>query len=238
MEKNISAIIVEDEEEAYILLENKLKEKCPQVQVLAICNDKAEAIDAVIKYKPQLVFLDIRLGPDNGLDILEDLSDYRFEIIVISGHQEYVQDVVRSNAIDFLNKPYKDDELQVAVERVRQKLNQQFPKTSKIIVPLANGSRKFVAISDIVYCKSDQNNTIIYTKNKKKITTFQALSTFTHQLPIEHFFQTHRQFTVNLNYVDSFHPDHGTHFIKLEFIDEPIKLARRKKAAFFNRFYG
>lgn len=238
MEKIINAIIVEDELEARIHLLNKIKERCPNVQVLAECKTKSEAVAAVIKHKPQLVFLDIKLGPDNGLDILEDLSDYRFEIIVISGHQEYVQDVVRSNAIDFLNKPYKDEELQVAVDRVRHKLDQTSPKTNKVIVKLASGTRKFIPLSDIVFCKAENEATSLYLKGGKKVTTFMALSTFTHQLPVHLFFQTHKQYTVNLEHVDSCKTENGNHFLKMFDHTEEVKLARLRKRDFFNRFYG
>ena len=58
MEKNINAIIVEDEEEARIHLRNKLKQNCPDVQILEECTSKSDAVKAFIKYKPQLVFLD------------------------------------------------------------------------------------------------------------------------------------------------------------------------------------
>ena len=205
---------------------------------MAECESKAQAISAFMKYRPQVVFLDIKLGPDNGLDILEDLSNYQFEIIVISGHQDYVRGVVRSNAIDFLYKPYKDEELIIAVDLLSQKLEHTFPKVNKVIVPLLSGGRRFIALSEIVYCKAENDATAIYLKDRKKVTTFQALSAFTHQLPVAKFFQVHKQYTVNLEYVEMCKTENGNHILKVAECNEEVKLARRRKRLFFNRYHG
>ena len=67
----IRAIIIDDEESGEQLLSKLIKRRHPEIRLLKPAFDLDEAIQAIDEQKPDLLFLDIRLGTDNGFDVLE-----------------------------------------------------------------------------------------------------------------------------------------------------------------------
>lgn len=78
-------------------------------------------LDAGSPDGPSCLVLDIRLSGENGLDFQERLSSngLTLPVILITGHGDIPMTVrgMRAGAIDFLPKPFDDDQLLLAVER-------------------------------------------------------------------------------------------------------------------------
>jgi len=66
----IKAIIVDDEPPSRRVLEGYLDEYCSNVKVTAAVGNVAEAVDAIKKLRPNLVFLDIEMPGDDGFQLL------------------------------------------------------------------------------------------------------------------------------------------------------------------------
>ena len=85
----ITAVIVDDEQDSRETLRRFTNKYCPQVSILADCENIEEARTAILKHKPQLVFLDIEMPRGNAFDLLEQWGEIDFEIIFITAFSQY-----------------------------------------------------------------------------------------------------------------------------------------------------
>ena len=98
----IKAIIIDDEMHCLKTLGILLKEYCPDVQVMEQCNDAETGLEAIKKFKPDLVFLDIEMPHMNGFEMLEQFSEIPFAVIFTTGYDQYAIKAFRFSALDYL----------------------------------------------------------------------------------------------------------------------------------------
>lgn len=78
----------------------------PNIEVVAQAEDAYAARDAIIKYKPDVMTLDVELPKMNGIDFLKKLMpQYPLPVIMISSLNDKVFDALDAGAVDFVNKP-------------------------------------------------------------------------------------------------------------------------------------
>ena len=98
----IRTIIVEDDSMHSKSLVRLLEENFSNVEILAVCNNVPEAVKEITAQKPQLVFLDVELGPYTGFDLLEMLENRNFEVIFTTAYQKYAVRAIKTSALDYL----------------------------------------------------------------------------------------------------------------------------------------
>ncbi|MFQ5584509.1 MAG: LytR/AlgR family response regulator transcription factor, partial [Calditrichia bacterium] len=116
----IRAIIVEDEQPAADRLMNFLKKE-GDVKVVGIYASGKEAAEQIDAITPDLVFLDIHLSDISGIDLLRLIS-HKPAIIFTTAYDQYAIQAFELRAVDYLLKPYSEERLNEAVERVREHL--------------------------------------------------------------------------------------------------------------------
>jgi len=145
----LSAIIVDDESLARRGLSLRL-EHIPTVDVVAECANGEEALLAITRFSPDLVFLDIQMPGLGGFDLIRRLqSDIMPMIIFVTAFDKYAVDAFRVHAIDYLLKPVDDARLNEAVERAltlrrRQETAQNKEKLVKLLMELTGTSASSV----------------------------------------------------------------------------------------------
>jgi two-component system, LytTR family, response regulator len=118
-EQKLRAIIVDDEELARRGIELRLA-KYPDVEVVAQCTNGREAIEAVRREQPDLMFLDIQMPGVSGLDVLARLPQESMPMIIfVTAFDRYALDAFDAQALDYLLKPINDTRFEQALERVR-----------------------------------------------------------------------------------------------------------------------
>ncbi len=115
----IRAIVIDDEKLYSEVICNYLKEYCSDVQVINTASSVKAGYTIIKRFKPDLVFLDIELGEGTGFDLLRMFDMITFKIIFVTAFSEHAMKAFRVNAIDYLLKTVKIDELKDAVERVK-----------------------------------------------------------------------------------------------------------------------
>ncbi|ALB46625.1 hypothetical protein CBE01nite_41890 [Clostridium beijerinckii] len=82
-----------------------------------------EAIDNIMRFKPDVLFLDIEMPEINGLQFAEIVNsiEYDCEIVFITAYNQYAINAFRVNAIDYLLKPIIVEELYSSIERVKKR---------------------------------------------------------------------------------------------------------------------
>jgi len=113
----LKTIIVDDESLARRGLSIRLQH-IPQVDVVAECRDGFEAIDAIIRHSPDLIFLDIQMPGMSGFDVIKQLQTDNMPLVIfVTAYDEYAVDAFKVHAIDYVLKPIDDDRLHEAIER-------------------------------------------------------------------------------------------------------------------------
>lgn len=116
------AIIVDDEELSIDLIKYLIKRYEVPVEVIGQASSGDEAVDIINKFKPDIVFLDIRMPVLNGLEVMEKIkvlqnSKTIFIVITAYDYFEYAQASLRLGAKDILLKPIEPELFLETVER-------------------------------------------------------------------------------------------------------------------------
>jgi len=212
--KTINAIIVDDELHARESLSSLLKIYCPSINILTTSATLEEARSATEELKPDLLFLDIAIGEDNGFDLVEALSPIDFQIIFITAFSEYALKAFQVNAIDYLLKPIDPALLKSAVEKVKKQGNahqiqeqlsnlvdsMHSQKPKKIAISSMEGVN-FIEVETIVHIIGSGNYSKFLLLNGRKITSSKSLKHYEKLLPKSTFFRCHQSNLINLDYV-------------------------------------
>src|SRR5215510_363911 len=114
----MKAIIVEDELNCSKTLSALLERYVQDVEVVKICKNGIEGIDAISTLSPDIVFLDVEMPKMNGFEMLEQLPSINFHLIFTTSYDQYAIKAFRFSAIDYLLKPIDKDDLKAAMEKV------------------------------------------------------------------------------------------------------------------------
>lgn len=78
----------------------------PNIEVVADVEDVYAARDAILKYKPDVMTLDVEMPRMNGIEFLKRLMpQYPLPVVMISALNNKVFDALEAGAVDFVNKP-------------------------------------------------------------------------------------------------------------------------------------
>lgn len=103
--RQIRVLVVEDSIVFRELLVRNLNED-PAITVVASAKDPFEARDAILKYHPDVMTLDLELPRMNGIEFLRKLMpQYPLPVVVISSLSDKVFDAMNAGAVDFVAKP-------------------------------------------------------------------------------------------------------------------------------------
>lgn len=245
----IKAIVIDDEIHCQETLGILLREFCPQIQLMELCSSAKQAMKAIEKFNPDLVFLDIEMPGMNGFEMLESLSQISFAVIFTTSYDQYAIKAIKFSALDYLLKPVDPDELKNAVKKVEEQrhlpLAEQFQILlkqingkntgfTKIAVPTAEGF-ELVPTDQVLYLEASDNYTHLFQKNKNKIIACRTLKEMEEQIqdfPI--FLQVHNSYMVNLNEVVKYIRGEGGYLVMSD--GSSVNVSRSRKEALLKLF--
>ncbi len=220
----VTAIIIDDEEHARLTLKRKLEDYCPEVEIIGMAGSADEGAELLAEQNPDLLLLDIAMPGQSGFELLERLrekKDLSFEIIFVTGFDNYAIDAISFCAIGYLLKPIQTEALirsvHNAVARVRERRasernrqlleNLRTPgrQSNKIGLPTDEGL-DFVAIREIIRCEGQQKLTRIYLSDREVVSSYN-IGEFVRLLEPYGFYQIHRSHLVNLNRIRKYNRD-------------------------------
>src|SRR5439155_20118951 len=115
----IRTIIVDDEPLASERL-RKLLAQQPDVEIVAECSDGREAIKAIKKESPDLVFLDVQMPEVDGFGVVSALNGGSVPaVIFVTAYDKFALRAFEVHALDYLLKPFDRDRFQSALNRAR-----------------------------------------------------------------------------------------------------------------------
>jgi len=234
----LKVIIVDDEENARLLLKQRLEKFHPEVEIKDLCSCAKDALISIIRHKPDLLFLDIKMPDMTGLEFFEDLKELNLPIqaIITTAHSEpvYFKKAIRLGLADYLLKPIIREELADALENVKLRITSRLhlQQVSNIVsvlkydnkIALSTGTSKiFVRSNSIVYATSDGKYSKLYFTNDQVENVMHGIGELAGLLPVLDFVRIDRFTLVNTTYVHKVSPrlkiiifEFNTHSVQLE----------------------
>ena len=208
----MKVLIVEDEQRAAQRLEKLVKEMDTSIEVL----DQLDSIESVLDWYenqtiPDLLFMDIHLADGSAFEIFNKIT-IKQPIIFTTAYDQYAIEAFKVNAIDYLMKPIKKEELQSA-------LNKQKTLRSKSAIDYAelarhlqkeqgNGLTRFlirmgstfktVEMADAFYFYTENKITFLISKDGKRYPIDFSLEKLEEELDPKAFYRINRQFIVSI----------------------------------------
>jgi len=218
----MKAFIVEDEplardELKYLLL------RTGQVEVIGEADEIRTALDEIRRTAPDLVFLDIHLDQENGLELAEQMLRWEKTpfIVFATAYDEYALKAFHVNALDYILKPFDEDRIRATLDKI-QKLSGlsashrhvgKVPATGSRLVPAPerklpishDGRITMVDIRQIAFIGTEERHVFVQTPDAKYIMD-TPLYELERKLEGYPFLRVHRGYLVNLNAVQEIEP--------------------------------
>ena len=241
---SLRAILVEDEANSREILRNYISKYCPNVILLGEAASIKEALALIENNELDLVFLDVEMPFGNAFDLLDQLPDRTFETVFVTAYDHYAKDALNNHAAYYLTKPINIDELINAVDYVEGVREKEASLEGEVLSAKANGVEgkltlpqqdgfQILNISEILYCKADDNYTEIYLLNKK-ILVSKTLKYIEDALTEYPFARVHKSFLVNVNEVVKYRKGKGGSVVMSN--GKEVMVSASKKKDFLSYF--
>jgi len=215
----LRVIIADDEQPA----RNKMKRlltKIDTVDLVHVAENGLDALEHIQSLKPDLVFLDIEMPGLSGLEVAESIDLEEMPAVVFAtAYSEHAIKAFELNAIDYLLKPFNEERLRAAVEKVennreatkldKEKLAEMLksdiaeeikvPFSNKVPIPTRD-RYKLVDYADVVCIEVEERSVRLYTKDRSYLLN-HTLDTFERKLPSDQFFRVNRSCIIGLKHV-------------------------------------
>ncbi|NOQ72581.1 MAG: response regulator [Crocinitomix sp.] len=233
-------VIIDDEKPARENLKTILNQFFPTLDVIGEADSVANGVELLSQVKADLVFLDINLFDGSGFNILQELEEIDFQVIFVTAYSQFAIRAFRVNALDYILKPINVDELKIAVNKAITSEMSNAPSPIQTIVASKTGIFKnerlaikendgirFVDITSILRCKSDNNYTEIHLLDGKKIISSKTLKDYSQILEDFDFLRIHQSHLVNTKKIKRIIKKDGL-FVEMD-NGELLQVSRRKK---------
>ncbi len=204
-------LIVDDEYLAREGLERQLR-NFPEIEIVGHCSNGPEALRAVNRLKPDVMFLDIQMPRLSGFEVVDLLGDDAPLVVFVTAYDQYALKAFEAHAVDYLLKPLDPLRLRKTINHLRQRFDLQKKQTQKMMrdragkSPLQHllirreGDMHIVDVSAILYIEARDDYIVIHTRSgsyKKK----QRLGILEERLDAALFRRLHRSYLVNLSFL-------------------------------------
>lgn len=214
-EAYLRVIIATAEESTLLELTGKLHNEA-DTEIIADAVDGFDAVEKIMRLRPNLVFLDVDLPGLNGFDVISNL-DYCPAVVFISALHHHAIRAFETNALDFLPKPICTDRVEMTLSRARAALavNREMtplaytpisrdPVKSGLSVPrlaVHKGKRVLLlSLKEIFYIKVENKLVFSFTADNNYLIN-RTITELDELLKGEGFFQINRATIINLEHL-------------------------------------
>ncbi|HEX6913550.1 MAG TPA: LytTR family DNA-binding domain-containing protein [Longimicrobium sp.] len=144
----IRTLVVDDEPLARRRLSRLLDEE-PGVEVVGVCASGHEAVEAIRRDRPDLVFLDVQMPELDGFGVLAQVgADQLPAVVFVTAYDRYALQAFEVHALDYLLKPYTPARLSAAVQRATRQLKAPHDDTARLAELLEHLDRERRALAE------------------------------------------------------------------------------------------
>ena len=206
----IKVMIIEDEPQIRKLL-CKIVEKQDGFEVVAEAGDFAGAVTEYTKYKADVVFADIDLNGESGLECVKVLLalDPKLKVVFATAHSEYMANAFEIYAFDYLVKPFNVERVVKTLKRIRdnhyeeekaQTRSEHLEQYKEKLLIKVKEQISFVDKKDIIMVERVESVTQIITKDETYRTSI-GLGEIEEKLSTKEFMRCHKSYIINLSMI-------------------------------------
>jgi two-component system response regulator LytT len=232
----LRVLVVDDEQLAREELCYQL-EQAGEIDIVGQAGNGIEALSAVDRLEPDLVFLDIQMPGLGGFEVARRLSDRGEDmpaLVFVTAYDQHAIEAFEVNAVDYLLKPVEAGRLEQALQRARRRvdaervgpvgpLNDQLERIVKMMagrqvrreqVALKVGERfMLVQAEEIIYASLADESINIVTGQVAGTSNYRTLDDLQARLDPEVFWRVHRSHLVNINKIKEIVPWFSRNYI-------------------------
>lgn len=196
-------IIVDDERLAREEFKSMLA-KHSQIEIVGEYKNTIEAEEALKTLKPELMFIDIQMPGETGLEFLERI-DFAPRTIFVTAYDEFAIKAFELNAYDYLLKPLDPTRLEEVINRIEEE--NKMPESVDSSETIKSGDKIlikdgdkvwFIKIDDIRYFESDGNYVKVFFNNFHPL-LLRSLNNLNERIDAKLFFRANRKYLINLD---------------------------------------
>lgn len=218
----MNILIIEDEPHTAQLLCDII-EKDRDFIVVKMIDSISDTIVYLNKHHQNidLIFMDINLTDGHSFEIFKHI-DISIPVVFCTSYDEYTMEAIKNNGIDYILKPFQDEEIYQALNKYKHLVNSiqskisSFPKTLDFKQPTTNYQDSFLTQqqekSVVVYTKDialfsiESEVVYIYTFDKKRLPVFKKMEYIESVCDPQLFFRINRQMLVNRSNIQAIEP--------------------------------
>lgn len=215
----IKVMLIDDEPEIRKLL-HKMVEKQADYQVVAESGDFAGAMADFARYKPDVVFMDIDLKGESGLECARVFTELnpKLKVIFATAHSEYMANAFEIYAFDYLVKPFNMARVAKTLDRIRSSMAENAPAKEalpdKVVKPEHYKNKLFIKgkeqvclldMEEIILVERLEGYTSIVTAGERYRTS-SSLSDIEEKLNTGEFMRCHKSYIINISKIVRIEP--------------------------------
>jgi DNA-binding LytR/AlgR family response regulator len=214
-------LIVEDEKAARERLTVMLQEISSDLEVIAATTSIRDTVDFFQQGgEPNLAFFDIQLTDGLSFEIFRQFP-VPVPVIFTTAYDQYLLEAFHTNAIDYLLKPIKRQELARALQKYRRLQTHFSPNLAPLMEHLQGkktylqriaaskgGAYVPVPVTDIAWFSTRHKITFLRTFSEEKLIVDKPLAALEDQLDPAVFRRVNRQYIVNIHAIRKVQPHH------------------------------
>ncbi|MEL6674782.1 MAG: LytTR family DNA-binding domain-containing protein [Bacteroidota bacterium] len=249
-------LIIEDELNAFEILQKRLAMQAPQARVIGHLRTIVDSINWFKAHpEPDLVFLDIELTDGQSFEIFKHVS-LRCPVIFTTAYDQYAIKAFTLNSLDYLLKPISEERLQQALdkyqhlketfaapalEQMQALLAQQKPRLRKRFLVSSGEKYHFIKAPEIAYFYSEDGVSFVRTLENRRHLLNDTLDSLEKELDPAAFFRINRKQIVQLDAIQTIH-EYFNHRFKLDLkaplSDHEFIVSRLRRTDFKNWLNG
>jgi two-component system, LytTR family, response regulator len=213
----MKALLIDDERLARNEL-RRLLANFPELEIAGEAANAKQAREQLAALKPDLLFLDVQMPGETGMELLESLEAPVPHVIFTTAYDEFAVKAFELNALDYLLKPVDPARLAAAMEKLRAKIagrvkgmatekdapRDRLAAEDKVFV--REGDRCwFVEVKSIRLLESEGNYTRVHFDGAHP-QLFRSLNAMEERLDPKYFFRANRRQIINLAWIDQIEP--------------------------------
>ena len=232
------ALLLDDERPVLEALQGKLNLFCPEVEVVALCQNVKEALKALDEEDIDVIFLDVNLNGESGFDLIDQWKgDDLPGLIFTTAHDEFAIQAIKHAALDYLLKPIDAEDL---VKAVRKAGDSRIPAqqasiaaaaskeaAKKLVIPTTEGMY-ILNVNEIVRCESSSNYTKFFLNNKTSVLASKTMKEYEALLRPAGFERVHKSHLVNLEMVSRYVSADGGYLLLHDGSTVPVSNRRKE----------
>ena len=215
--QQIKAIIADDEDQLRSYLKLRLFDVWPELVICGEARNGQEALELIDEYRPNIVFLDIRMPGFTGMEVAKRVAD-SCRVVFITAYDQYAVEAFENEAIDYILKPVTRKRLKKTTDRLKKQITASSGPPAdlskvveRIVASLPNietpdylqwiraqqGEEiRLVPVEEVLYFKASDKYTMVVTKGGESLIK-KPIKELANELDPNQFWRIHRGTIVN-----------------------------------------